>query len=92
MKRSVFKVIISVVVCMIMIFQSAASASVYFTSFIKAYAASSDNIYVSPDGSDLWSGSLPEPNQTRTDGPLKTAEAAKNKIRSDGQDGRTVYF
>lgn len=92
MKRSVFKVIISVVVCMIMIFQSAASASVYFTSFIKAYAASSDNIYVSPDGSDSWSGSLPEPNQARTDGPLKTAEAAKNKIRSDGQDGRTVYF
>lgn len=29
-------------------------------------------LYVAPNGNDAWSGSLPEPNTARTDGPLAT--------------------
>lgn len=37
--------------------------------------------YVSPDGNDAWSGSLPAPNSARTDGPLATVARARNKVR-----------
>ena len=31
-----------------------------------------NNIYISPNGDDSWSGKLPEPNKNETDGPIKT--------------------
>lgn len=37
--------------------------------------------YVSPDGDDRWSGTLPEPNASRTDGPLATLRAARDSVR-----------
>lgn len=39
------------------------------------------DLYVSVDGTDSWSGRLAEPNDERTDGPLRTLTAARNQIR-----------
>lgn len=38
-------------------------------------------IYVSKDGDDRWSGRLPSPNKTKTDGPFATLERARDEIR-----------
>jgi hypothetical protein len=37
--------------------------------------------HVSPDGNDSWSGRLAAPNADRTDGPLRTIEAAQVAVR-----------
>jgi len=37
--------------------------------------------YVAPAGRDSWSGKLPSPNSTRSDGPFATLEAARDAIR-----------
>ncbi|MCX7705138.1 MAG: right-handed parallel beta-helix repeat-containing protein [bacterium] len=39
------------------------------------------NIYVATDGNDAWSGRYPEPLPDRTDGPLASIEAARDRIR-----------
>lgn len=39
------------------------------------------DLYVSTEGNDSWSGALPEPNADRTDGPLATLEAARDRLR-----------
>ncbi|MBN2513494.1 MAG: right-handed parallel beta-helix repeat-containing protein [Sedimentisphaerales bacterium] len=39
------------------------------------------SLFISLDGNDAWSGSLPGPNTQKTDGPLKTLTAARDKIR-----------
>ena len=39
------------------------------------------DIYVSPNGSDNWSGTLCEPNAKRTDGPFATFERARDEVR-----------
>lgn len=39
------------------------------------------SIYVAVDGNDNWSGLYPEANPDKTDGPLATIEAARDKIR-----------
>ena len=38
--------------------------------------------YVSPAGSDFWSGTLPAPNSTNTDGPLATFDRARVMVQS----------
>jgi parallel beta-helix repeat protein len=38
-------------------------------------------MYVSNQGNDAWSGSLPEPNPERTDGPFATVVRARDEIR-----------
>ncbi len=38
-------------------------------------------LYVATNGSNSWSGTLAAPNGGMTDGPLKTIEAARDKIR-----------
>ena len=37
--------------------------------------------HVSPNGSNAWSGRLPEPNLAKTDGPFATLEAARDAVR-----------
>ena len=37
--------------------------------------------YVSPRGSDTWSGTLSEPNDPRTDGPFATLQRARDAVR-----------
>jgi hypothetical protein len=44
-------------------------------------------IFVSTVGDDAWSGSLAEPNAAKTDGPLATLEAARDKIRTLKKNG-----
>ncbi len=39
-------------------------------------------LYVSPQGNDAWSGRLPEPNATATDGPFSTIARAQAEVRS----------
>lgn len=40
------------------------------------------NLYVSPDGKDLWSGILEAPNAAGTDGPLATLAGARDAVRA----------
>lgn len=40
------------------------------------------DFYVSPEGSDSWSGHLPGPNATRTDGPFATLRQARDAVRT----------
>lgn len=39
------------------------------------------NFYVALEGKDSWSGTLPEPNISRTDGPFASLERAREAIR-----------
>ena len=39
------------------------------------------DLFVSPSGNDLWTGSLAEPNADRTDGPLATLNVARALVR-----------
>jgi len=43
--------------------------------------------YVATDGSDDWSGRLPQPNAARTDGPFATIDRARDAIRQLKQKG-----
>ncbi len=45
-------------------------------------AAPGSVVFVSVNGSDSWSGTLPEPNAEKTDGPFATLERARNEVRS----------
>ena len=38
-------------------------------------------LYVAVDGNDAWSGALPEPNATGTDGPVATLMRARDRVR-----------
>lgn len=38
-------------------------------------------LYVAPNGSDAWSGTLPEPNEDGTDGPFATVSGARDALR-----------
>jgi hypothetical protein len=39
------------------------------------------DLYVSPKGRDTWSGTLPDPNRAKTDGPFATLERARDAVR-----------
>lgn len=45
------------------------------------------NLYVSPNGNDAWSDSLPEPNAVRADGPLASLARAREIARGLQQVG-----
>ncbi len=50
-----------------------------------------DNVwYLSPAGNDAWSGLLPEPNRKKNDGPLRSLQGLRSKLRSlkDGENYR----
>ncbi len=40
-------------------------------------------LYVSTNGNDAWSGRLPAPNQTSSDGPLASLAGARDRIRAE---------
>jgi len=52
------------------------------TSLSFSSGAMATDYYVNTQGNDLWSGSLKTPNATKTDGPFKTLERAKQAIRN----------
>lgn len=53
----------------------------------SADAAPAKMFYVSPVGNDAWSGTFPEPNPGKTDGPLATLERARDRIREIKKQG-----
>jgi len=54
------------------------------SSGITAPAETPEEIvfYLSPQGNDAWTGLQPEPNANRTDGPVVTPHAARDKARN----------
>jgi len=48
---------------------------------LLAQSAAALNLYVSPKGSDGWSGCLTKPNSASTDGPLASLAGARDAIR-----------
>ncbi|NNJ26503.1 right-handed parallel beta-helix repeat-containing protein [Alienimonas chondri] len=59
------------------------------TAATAAYGAGEEptaDFYLSPDGSDKWSGTSPEPNERRTDGPFATLERARDAVRTLDRD------
>jgi hypothetical protein len=46
-----------------------------------------ETFYLSPDGDDTWSGRFERPNADRTDGPLASLTAARNKMRQNKTKG-----
>jgi len=51
-------------------------------SFLWIQSAGAVNLYVSPDGSDNWSGKPAQPNGARTDGPLASLAGARDAVRN----------
>ncbi|GAB6166725.1 right-handed parallel beta-helix repeat-containing protein [Thermostilla marina] len=64
----------------------ASIAAVWLVALAIAHASEpTADLYVSPAGNDAWSGTLPLPNATKTDGPFATlgrAKSAVQKLRS----------
>jgi hypothetical protein len=54
---------------------------VFFFGLGPLWAAPFASLYVATNGNDAWSGSQPSPNQSQTDGPFATLEAARDAIR-----------
>lgn len=48
---------------------------------LTGHVARSADLYVSPEGSDTWTGRLQRPNEARTDGPLASVVGARDAIR-----------
>lgn len=48
---------------------------------------SEHDLYIFPHGNDVWSGRLPEPDESGRDGPLATLAAARERIRRLKQAG-----
>ena len=57
---------------------------IHFVSMEKVMSEGSTSkeqqalFYVSTQGNDTWSGTLPEPNAAKTDGPLATLHHARD--------------
>lgn len=50
------------------------------------------DLYVSPAGSDAWSGRHPNPTGDGRDGPFATPEAARDALRERRRSGATVWL
>ncbi|MBM4084125.1 MAG: carbohydrate-binding protein, partial [Planctomycetes bacterium] len=62
-------------------FLSASALTLALSLLVRAGSAASTVLYVSPSGSDAWSGRRPEPNEGKTDGPLASVAGARDAIR-----------
>lgn len=68
---------------LLMPFLAAVSVGAWNPHDARASAAEAvhADFFVSPQGNDRWSGTLPQPNAERSDGPLATAEGRRNAVR-----------
>jgi len=57
---------------------------------ISGCGTGSINLYVSPEGSDAWSGNRKDPNRDGSDGPYATVERARDTIRTLKEKGKFV--
>ncbi len=64
------------------------SCGIVFLCLASLCLAEAPTFYVSPHGSDDWSGRLPDPNADNTDGPLATLERARDAIRKLKASGK----
>ena len=64
---------------------------IFLLIFIGA-PCQAENIYVSPSGSDAFSGKFPAPNATNTDGPFATVEHARDHLRGIKDSNKTVFI
>lgn len=48
-------------------------------------------LYVATNGNDTWSGTLPAPDASATDGPFATLERARNAVRQSKKDNRGLH-
>ena len=53
-----------------------------FALFLPLALLHGADFYVAPNGSDTWSGRLPQSNAKKTDGPLASLSAAREKTRA----------
>ena len=67
-----------------------AAVAVMLALAVSPRAAAETILHVASDGQDSWSGSLPESNAERTDGPLATLEGARDIIRLLRERGEDV--
>lgn len=51
------------------------------TRAASAPVPDAEGLHVAQDGSDAWSGTLPQPSPTGTDGPFRTLERARDELR-----------
>jgi hypothetical protein len=56
-------------------------AALFLTVWASAQVSTTADFYVSPCGSDRWSGTLAEPDAQGTDGPFATLERARDAVR-----------
>ncbi len=67
----------------LLLFTFAASATLVA---VQCYAAEpSADFFISPQGSDAWSGTSSEPNAQQTDGPFATLERARDAVRESAK-------
>ena len=66
-----------------------ASPAALITVQGSAPAPTSVTFYVAPNGNDFWSGTLPAPNSTNTDGPFATFDHARAFVQSIAKAGLT---
>lgn len=57
-------------------------AVLFITGFVSAEPFRKAEFYVSPNGSDKWSGTLAEPNALASDGPFATLVRARDAVRA----------
>ena len=62
-----------------------------FTVSLNA-ASKVDTLFVSRDGNDKWSGTLTTPNSRRSDGPLATLAAARDRARKQDHTRDITIF
>ena len=55
----------------------------------SAAAPTSVTFYVAPNGNDFWTGTLPAPNSTDTDGPFATFDRARTVVQGISKTGLT---
>lgn len=48
--------------------------------------------YIANNGNDRWSGELPEPNITETDGPFETLERGRNVVRLHREKDPNIHY
>jgi hypothetical protein len=60
-------------------------ASAMLATGLCCAAEPTADFYVSPNGSDMWSGTLSDPNGQQMDGPFATLERARDAVRESGK-------
>ena len=75
-------IVFAVVLCAVLLAESSSSSAEAQFGL--------DDLFVAPNGNDVWSGRLAAPNAQQSDGPLATIEAAVQAVRRQRRSGKTV--